>query len=342
MPNSKFLLLSVLLAIPSGVFAQASLSASHLGLVFDERSRALRPIVGYPGAAILGEPLLTNLDNAYASPDGNWVLVDVGTSEADASSRILRLNGDLAAALPMRKQAIWSQDSKHLALLARDGSVLEWYALADSGDWIKRGSHSFVEGSGGVVRLLALDGQRLRLWFRSESQDAGGSLSLLRLESDSVESINQVGDPVALAVPRGPDDELLVASGRSGGVQRLFFRDGAWQTGEVLISGNENGELRFLCVLEDKSFLVVREQRSELLQGISRWIEQYSGSGELQKSISLEAAVDGFVPVVATKWIRLQSRVTGEEAIFLYDLQERDLFFVPAPSIMPAGQEELQ
>ena len=43
-------------------------------VVFDQNARALRPMLGVPGAAYLAAPLVSGIDAASVSPDGSAAL----------------------------------------------------------------------------------------------------------------------------------------------------------------------------------------------------------------------------------------------------------------------------
>src|SRR5262245_9826140 len=56
------------------------------GIVFDQKSHSLRPMIGVPGASYLGSPLLEGLDAAAVSPDGTLAL-------AVSEGRLLLVSG---------------------------------------------------------------------------------------------------------------------------------------------------------------------------------------------------------------------------------------------------------
>jgi DNA-binding beta-propeller fold protein YncE len=61
MSTSQFRLVMALTAA-STMALPASLEGPRMGMVFDPSMRAIRPILGIPGAAVLGDPLKTGLD----------------------------------------------------------------------------------------------------------------------------------------------------------------------------------------------------------------------------------------------------------------------------------------
>ncbi|HKX00280.1 MAG TPA: hypothetical protein VJN43_21245 [Bryobacteraceae bacterium] len=77
--NYWFLAASLMLA---GLAAAATLEGPHMGVVFDARTKALRPILGMPGSATVGDALKLNfeLDQAAVSPLQDYVLATVAGS----------------------------------------------------------------------------------------------------------------------------------------------------------------------------------------------------------------------------------------------------------------------
>lgn len=62
--------LSLLMA--GAAIAQDSIGGPMSGIVFDRQARALRPLIGVPGAAYLGPAVVSNADYAVAAPGGLW------------------------------------------------------------------------------------------------------------------------------------------------------------------------------------------------------------------------------------------------------------------------------
>jgi hypothetical protein len=60
--STKKIRLVLALAAASTTAFPASLEGPRMGMVFDSSMRALRPILGIPGAAVMGDPLKTTLD----------------------------------------------------------------------------------------------------------------------------------------------------------------------------------------------------------------------------------------------------------------------------------------
>ena len=71
----------LLLLVPAAALAQdgTRIGGPVAGFVFDGAQQAIRPIVGVPGAAYLGAPIVTGLDRAAISPDGGSALAVRGS-----------------------------------------------------------------------------------------------------------------------------------------------------------------------------------------------------------------------------------------------------------------------
>jgi DNA-binding beta-propeller fold protein YncE len=76
--RNRWLVFALLLA--PALAAGATIQGPELGFVFDSAKRELRPILGIPGAAVLGEAVATDaeLRRAAVSPQQNYVLAVAG------------------------------------------------------------------------------------------------------------------------------------------------------------------------------------------------------------------------------------------------------------------------
>ena len=108
-------------APPAG--AQTSAFRGPLaGWVYSRSARTLRPILGVPGAARIGSPLLSHVDFASIAPDGNWALI----VRAGHSSLI---NG-IATQTPLESPVSGFIDAVERVVWNRDGSAAVLYSAA--------------------------------------------------------------------------------------------------------------------------------------------------------------------------------------------------------------------
>lgn len=77
--NTRIFWFAILLLAPAALFS-AAMDGPRLGLMFDPGQKALRPILGIPGAATLGQPLEVGVefDKAAVSPLQDYVLLTTG------------------------------------------------------------------------------------------------------------------------------------------------------------------------------------------------------------------------------------------------------------------------
>jgi hypothetical protein len=114
----------LLLLLPLAAAAQTAtrVAGPVSGIVFDRNARALRPMLGVPGASYLGDALLANLDAAAVSPDGDLalaslegrpVLISGLKSLAPSATALDVLAGD---------RFLWSSDGAWAAVCSRSGA----------------------------------------------------------------------------------------------------------------------------------------------------------------------------------------------------------------------------
>jgi hypothetical protein len=78
--STRLRYLGLLLTIGAAALGAASLEGPRLGVVFDPAAKTLRPILGIPGAAIIGQPLVLHpeMEQAAVSPQQDYALATTG------------------------------------------------------------------------------------------------------------------------------------------------------------------------------------------------------------------------------------------------------------------------
>lgn len=304
-------LLTTLLSIAAGglcLAQEARLTGPVSGLVYDEQTRAIRAILGVPGASYLSAPLIEHLDFASVAPtgdravavrEGRLSLVTFGTDVEWQT-----LDGEYAGA----SRAAWSTDSKSFAVfgaeeglsLYRDGKLtslghpaeISALLVADqvfyaSKDGVYAAGESeprllaSIEGASG----LALDGGTLYAASRARNE-----VLAIRNYAESPEMAlltSEVAAPVALALDNGT---LLAASADARALYRLNT-----STGEVLAT------------------------------------------------IALDFAPDSltlFARANGTALYSLRTRASQTDALEVFDAARASAFFVPAAAEIAAKVEE--
>jgi len=127
MLTNKAALIGLVVVVIGGLSLPAQetrLSGPISGLVFDSASHSLRPIMGLPGAAYLGDPLAGGLEWASVAPNGEVALV-----AKDGKWYALRgLSGaaewvEFLGGLPMPERVAWNSDGSAAAISAGEGGL---------------------------------------------------------------------------------------------------------------------------------------------------------------------------------------------------------------------------
>ena len=109
------------------------LSGPITGLVFDKPSQSLRQVVGMPGAAVLGQPILSDVDWASVAPSGRVAIVmrqgEVRLFSAAADPVEVIIQGTVNSPL----YSAWSADSSAVALYSAAGSSVQWVRFIHQG-----------------------------------------------------------------------------------------------------------------------------------------------------------------------------------------------------------------
>jgi len=147
-------LLCVLLpAVPA--LAGSGLAGPIPGLIFDSATKALRPVLGVPGASHLGDALASSLDWATVAPSGRSA---VGL--ADGQMCLLRLGTDGVRWISLAEQSVpplrvaWSADSGTVALYWKETGVVQLWR--DLNSTPRAGTQVDLSGLQGEVSSLAV------------------------------------------------------------------------------------------------------------------------------------------------------------------------------------------
>ena len=230
--------LTVLLAAPGLLAEGGGISGPVAGMVFLRDEGALRPMLGVPGSAWLGDPLAVGLEAAAVSPDGRWAAVV-------REGRVLRmkLNGfqapeaaGIGAAPEGADRVVWNAESTIVAVLSTTtGRARLWRDFEASGECVLPGAilAAAVDATGALAAGVAGEGLFLcregsaRLVSRNPkisalvlsgrdlylADNALGQVMVIRHYSNEGDAtvIASVEDPVGLAISAA-GDKLAVAS----------------------------------------------------------------------------------------------------------------------------------
>ncbi|MEZ5404094.1 MAG: hypothetical protein R2729_30725 [Bryobacteraceae bacterium] len=297
--------------------AGAQISGPDSGFAYDPNGKAIRLIVGVPGAAYLGNALLDGLDGAAIAPDGRSAvaakdgrLLLIGVADG-AVTDLGEWSGDLAL-------TAWSADSTAVALkggrLAGDrlalvrgiGRNAELAAIAQLDDEI---TAIAVAGSGDAVIAAT----------RSGLYRAGADSTLLALLPDTA---------ALAATPAG--DRIFAAAGK-----QIYSLSGLDASAELAIV------LSDAAGLEAPSALAVAADGSLYIgdRGAHKLIAVNPATGEALYAIDL-----AFEPVAMSRAAggRFVLSPAAGDSVEIFDPARQAVLFVPQAGVFEAaaGAEE--
>lgn len=252
MKKRSFLILILLTAAVAGAF-DGGIRGPVSGMVFLPEEGAIRPVLGVPGSAWLGDPLAAGLDLAALAPDGKRAVAAKNGRLYLVSISGLEAAGwrDIGSAPEGLNRIVWSADSSAAAAVSSPHGTVQVFrggemaascslpgavisAAIDGSGNVAAG----VEGEGlylcrdGAVRLvsrnprvsaIAIAGQDLYLTDR----DLGQLMVIRGYKNEGDASVMAaVEDPVGLAVS-GDGARLAVASGASRALTVFDLRTAA-------------------------------------------------------------------------------------------------------------------
>ncbi len=181
------------------------------GYVFDAQTRAIRPMMGFPGAAYLGAPLVSGVDRASVSPDGSAALAvqngrmslyqGLGTASLAAIQVTGAIPADLFAWGPTHSAAAYSSTTRQAQLFNLLSAV-------------PAGAPIDLSGLAGKITAIGFDGQHLILAMASPT--AGGIYSMTARTGPQL--MASVTSPQALVLA---GSDLYFADSQAGQIWRV-------------------------------------------------------------------------------------------------------------------------
>lgn len=299
----KHILLTGVLA--AAAWAQDGIRGPVPGFVFDEQAKALRPMIGVPGASYLGGAIANDLENASVSPDGRLALAVRGGKMGllDLSGVELRWT-ELAAA--GRVRIAWSGNSTSAAVWNEDGRIDLWNGLKESARAAALGRVENVTAlavdARGVVAAASADGV-----YRLE--EGGNAEMLARVQDASALALDSTGATLYVA-SRGGNQVLELADWRNSGGAAMVANENAGILAPGALAISNDG--RRLIVANEASLVMIDRATRAVTQTMSL---------EFRPS-RLEKLADG------NAWL-LNSREQGQPLEVLSAGPDAKVFFVP-------------
>lgn len=309
--RKPFWLVIFLFAAPGLYGESGNIGGLVSGVVFDGPSGSLRPVLGAPGAAYLGEPVAHGFDTVSVAPDGRRAV-------ALAHARLYWID-DVFAGVPFRELsqdarrwelAAWRSDSFQAALWLGDRLLLA------SPDGL---SVLMLDGLEGSIRALAVadDGAVL-------AGVTGGGVYLLQ-PGAAPALLASVADPVSIAV--AADRAWVADRARRQVLEIRRFRE----TPEVIVfAGAGRGVADPIAVAISKRGPALWVADA----GARRAIRFDLATGAPLAELALDFEPSRLEPLGAAGFL-LNERVRDGDALELLveDEAAPGVYFVPAPAL---------
>jgi hypothetical protein len=289
------------------------------GLVYDSPTKSLRQILGFPGAARLGPPLLEEVEWASVSPAGKATLVVV-----QAQARLLT-SLDLAEGAPGwaldgltedPKLACWAADSSSVVVYSSSGRSLQRIVLTSGSPEVQ--PPVVIDGLDEELTALASD----RTGDALAGVTAEGVVLLLARDGASSRILPGVE---ATAIALDPEGTMVWVADRALG--RILRRPIAgWDSGEetILTDPEQLADVTVLSLSADGRRLLLADRSTRLLHQLD--IAQRS----LDEGLPLDAPATALYPLGDPALKLLSPRGKQGEPLYLLDESRNPrVFFVP-------------
>ncbi len=290
------------------------------GLVYDAPSKSLRQILGMPGAARLGAPLLSEVDWASVAPDGRTAVVVVNGEARLVSSKDITQESPgapIMGLLSAPRFSSWAEDSSSLVLYSAENRSLQWVRL----------NAQSVEADP-AMPLTGFDGE-----VTAMAADKASAVTVLSVAGSGVYLVGSSGAATLLlpsaevsAIALEPGGQTLWVADRTNAQLVQLTELGFTPTAQVLISDPEKlADISALGLSFDKRRLYLASRSTQLLYEFDR------SAALLSEGIALDAPAELLLPLGRPSLRLLGQR--GKLGAPLYLLDEKSgpgLFFVPA------------
>jgi hypothetical protein len=319
MLNSKIAIIGLLVVLIGGLTLtaqEARLSGPVSGFVFDSASHSVRPIVGLPGAAYLGDPLLGGLEWASVAPNGEVALaVKDGRWFAIRGLGATAAWADIEADWPAPERVAWSSDGAAAALSTPEGGLRILRYLLDGPV-----AASAVDLPGPVA-ALALEGSGECAAAAVTAAGEGGLY--LACPGAPARLLAAISEPAAVVLARGGRD--LFAADRAGRILEIMDFRGAARVMPFAEMPGSAWDPVGLAVSADQRLLFVAHRAQRRVDAFD--LE----SRTLAAQIGVEGEPALLEPLAVRSVFLLRSAGDAGEPLLVLDAgREPAVFFVPA------------
>ena len=312
--------IAFLIPLAGSVNAQpASFHGPIAGFAYARASRSVRPLLGVPGAAWIGPPVLSDVDWASIAPGGRWaVLIKAG------GASFMRGLSDLAPAespvdglIDAVDRVVWSRDGSFAILYSSSGGQLQRVKLSDNA----AADSPIALSPPGKVTALAVDPAGQQIAVGITGPESGGLYLFNGAQSSA--RLSSMAQPAAAAFD-GTGSRLYAVDGETQ--QILEFDSGAGGFEFASLSPPEGPALNpaGLAVSGDGRYLLLADRATPAVRVYE------TASRSLVNTIPLDFSPRGLEPLSPDPTFLLNGDSSQEWLLVLDARQSPGVYFVPA------------
>jgi len=311
-------LLTLAVAAASSLGQDSNLAGPVSGLLVDEQSRSIRPILGMPGSAYAGDAAVTAFDFASAAPDGRSALV----SRAGSLYLVQRLDGatptwrELSNESASFSRAAWSENSETLAVVNTTANRLElWIDLASEPRLASTLDLTSLTGS---VAALAVDKDAQYAFAATQGAD-DSALYVLQADGEP-RMIAQLGRAGGLLLSAG----ALYATDRGRNeVLRITNWASTPEVASIASAGHGMSDPVGVALSTDRRTLYIANA------GVNQLLGFELAAGAVKTSLDLDFQPTRLERMGSGSLLLLERGVPGEAPAQVLDPVALKVYFVP-------------
>ncbi len=315
MTLSRLAALLITATVGTGYAQTATWSTPSSGFVHDPLTSAIRPVLGFVGAAYLGVPVVDRVSRSSFAPNQQSAIFERDgamwwAKDLRASERMEPLDR-----LPVARDTRWAGDSGSAVVMTADELV--WLIQTDSAPLLDvrwkldtEGQWTILATDRGMQRVLLTrdEGEQRTLWL------ATGQAPPMRIEF--------LGRPTAAVFLMG-SDTALVADSASRQMFRLASLNATPEAAALFALRPEAADPVAMTFSPDGSRLFVADRAAKVIRAL------HPGSGEVLLELPLDFAPRDFTLVAPGRFLlNIRERV-GQPLFFLDAGDPGRVYFVP-------------
>lgn len=308
------------------VFGQG-VEAPLSGFVVDAGTSSIRPIQGFPGAAVLGAAVVLDFSvkrAIFSSKADAALVVDVESDQLWVLHGLKR--GPLVASKvdgALKEVDLWSWSESGTSAVLYSRLTSEMQILSGLPTLPEIASTKLLKAAAGEILSIAIDRSGRQILVAAAEQ-SGGAIYRITNDGDSTERLASASRPTLVTWARSDQDALYVDS--ELGELTLLENAGSTNALSVLTSARDAlGKPVAIQVQEGRALLLTESVENSL--AIGHLIEIELASRRIVATLTL--------PDSARKLIRMDEsglfvlNEVGEKPLYLFSSKESTLWFVP-------------